>query len=397
MKIWSNYCKEMKIASRGFYFYMEIIVAVITLACLLLIVPTEPESNLKEILFMDMPKEQSEEMLQKEIDKGGLEQVENKEIKLKPATITYHDEMTGEEIVKIYEDKKTITLTAYHAVDSETGRRTKIQYITDDFDDMLRITYAEKYIGSVMWFGEDGLDYYQNILFGAETKRYQNLISSVHGDIEGEVLLAQVDGQNVRYLETPEILDFRQNMIPLVVVMMNGAMGIMILIAYICIDKSEGLIKAFSVTPSKMSRYLISKILVVLTTSLLSTLLIVVPVMKGQPNYTLFILTSISLTILSCTIGLIIASYFKDLKSSFGAIMFVIIIFMLPTISHFLPSFSPMWIKMVPSYYMLEAIKETLLLSCDVSYVLLSNLGMLLLAGVIFLLANNRYKKILSI
>ena len=27
MKLWNNYLKELKIASRGFYFYMEIVMA----------------------------------------------------------------------------------------------------------------------------------------------------------------------------------------------------------------------------------------------------------------------------------------------------------------------------------------------------------------------------------
>jgi len=396
MKIWSDYCKEMKIASRGFYFYMEILVALIMLAFLLLLVPTVPNSPLKEVLFMDIPVEQSMQLFQNEIDKGSIKQIEEKEIKLKPTTITYYDEITGEEFVKIYEDKKTVSLDSYQSFDSETGSLTKTIYLVENFDDLLRIIEGEKYMGSVMWYGDDGLEYFKTILFGTETKRYQNIVSAVHGAIDAKTLKEKVDGQNIRFLETQETLNFRQNMIPLVVVMMNGAMGMMILVAYICIDKSEGLIKAFSVTPSKMSHYLSSKILVALTTSLLSTLLIVIPVMLGQPNYLLFILTSLSLTTLSCTIGLVIASYFKDLKSSFGAIMLVILIFMLPTLSHFLPSFSPLWMKAVPSYYMVEAIKETLLVSCDVSYVLFSNFGMLLVAALCFMISNKRYKKILT-
>ena len=41
MKLWSNYSKEMKIASRGFYFYMEIVMAAILLVVILLLVPVD--------------------------------------------------------------------------------------------------------------------------------------------------------------------------------------------------------------------------------------------------------------------------------------------------------------------------------------------------------------------
>jgi fluoroquinolone transport system permease protein len=397
MKVWSNYCKEMKIASRGFYFYMEIIIAIILLAVLLLVVPIEPKFSVKEVIFMDMTETQYKNTLQKEIGQCCLERTEDLAIKLKPATIVYYDDITGKKTEKIYTDKKTITLEAYRYFDSETGKNTKMKYFVDNFDDMLRVTYAKKYIGSVMWYDDDGLDYYKTVLFGTETDRYKNLIASAHGKVNMELLIDKMSNQNVRFLETPRTLNNRQNMIPLAVVIMNGLMGMMVLIAYISIDKSEGLIKATAVSPTKTSQYLISKIMVVLTTSLVSTLVVAIPVMGTQPNYPLFILTALSLTILSCTIGLLTASYFKDIKASFGIIMLVMIVLMLPALTFLLPSFSPTWMKILPTYYMIEAIKETLLVTTDVSFVLLSNVGMVIGAIVLFLLANKRYKKILGI
>ncbi|QSX04868.1 ABC transporter permease [Sedimentibacter sp. zth1] len=376
---------------------MEIIIAIILLAVLLLVVPIEPKFSVKEVIFMDMTETQYKNTLQKEIGQCRLERTEDLAIKLKPATIVYYDDITGEKTEKIYTDKKTITLETYRYFDSETGKNTKMKYFVDNFDDMLRVTYAKKYIGSVMWYGDDGLDYYKTVLFGTETDRYKNLIASVHGKVNMELLIDKMSNQNVRFLETPRTLNNRQNMIPLAVVLMNGLMGMMVLIAYISIDKSEGLIKATAVSPTKTSQYLISKIMVVLTTSLVSTLVVAIPVMGTHPNYPLFILTALSLTILSCTIGLLTASYFKDIKASFGIIMLVMIVLMLPALTFLLPSFSPTWMKILPTYYMIEAIKETLLVTTDVAFVLLSNVGMVIGAIVLFLLANKRYKKILGI
>lgn len=395
MKLWSNYIKEMKIAARGFYFYMEIIVALVVLVLLIFVISPKPGVSVKEIIFMDMSQSQFDHIINTKIDKSYFEKTDNIKIKLKPATITYYDDITKEKTTKIYDDKKTVELNAYKYYDSITGENTKLKYFVDNFDDMLRIAYAKRYFGSTMYY-DKGVDYYKTLLWGTETQRYKNIIAASHGNVNMTQLIKKVDTQDVRYLKSRDNLDNRQNFMPIVVVLMNGIMGMLIVIAYICIDKTEGLIKALRVSPFKMSSYLFSKIMVVLTTSVLSTLIITVPVMGTQPNYLLLVITTVILTILSCSIGLIIASFFKDLKSSFGVIMLVCVLFFVPIITYIVPSFCPKWIVIFPTYYMMESIKETLLLNMDLSYVLLTNIGMVLATLILFNLANIRYKKALG-
>ncbi len=397
MKAWSNYCKELKIASRGFYFYMEILMALILLITLLVIVPKEAKYSMKEVLYLDMPKEKHEQFIDYNLEEGRFVEAEDFSIKLKPTNITYYDDKSGEKFEKEYKDKKTITLKAYDYIDSENKDRTKTIYLAESFDDMIRISYAKKYIGSKMYYGKDGLDYYQSILFGSETDRYKNIVSSAHSGVDVDQLVEKTENHKVRYLDSVDVLNNRQNYIPLVVVMMNGLMGMMVIIAYISVDKAEGIIKAMSVSPVKISGYLMSKIMVVLTTSLISTLVIAIPIMGTQPNYPLFILTAIVLTILSCTIGLVASSYFKDLKGAFGVLIILMLFLMLPVLSYLVPSFSPSWMNALPSYYMLEAIKETLLVNTDVGFVLLANLGMIIISVILFMFAGRRYKKSLGI
>lgn len=397
MKLWSNYCKELKIASRGFYFYVELFTAVLLLVVLLFLVPERPTFRVKEVIYPQMSAQQFDELIQQEVGKGYNERIADTEIKLKPAVLTYFDENTGEPFEKTFTDKKTITVKTYLSYDSETGDNTKIKYFTNNFDDMMRVAYAKKYIGTHMWFGDDGQDYYKNVLFGSETQRYKNLVASAHGNVDMQDLLTQFDSQNVRLLGTPQTLNFRQNIIPAAIVMLNGLMGMMVIIAYLSVDKSEGILKAMAVSPFQLDGYLFSKILVVLTTALCSVLIVVIPVMRFQPSYPLLLISCISLTILSCTIGLFISTYFKDLKSAFGVLLILIIPLMLPILTFFIPSFSPAWMKFLPTYSMIEAIKETLLVETDLGFVLLSNLGMLIASVLLFFLAQKRYKKILGI
>lgn len=170
MKLWNNYKKEMKIASRGFYFYVELVVAVIILAVLLMVVPTESKNQIKEAVFCNMSDEEFENLVNKKEGKGHVERVEDEVFKLKPATLTYTDEQ-GNTVIKEFKDKKKVTAEQYYHYDALTGKHTKTKYIFDNFDDMLRVAYDKKYIGTEMWYGEDNMDYYHNILFGYETLR----------------------------------------------------------------------------------------------------------------------------------------------------------------------------------------------------------------------------------
>ena len=397
MKIFSSYLKEMKIASKGFYFYLEFIVAFLLLAVLMLAVPKTAGMKVKEVVFMDMSQSAFEAVISNVTINENHEYEGVTTFKLKPASIQYTDLQTGELHTKTFEDKKSVDLDTYNYFDSETGQNTKVKYFTDNFEDMLRIAYSKRYYGSVMSYDDQGKVEYVTILRGNETDRYIKLLSTVHTEVDQNEIVKEMDQIKIAYLEPVEILDNRQNYIPLVITFMCGLMSVFILIAYISIDKAEGLIKAFSVAPVSMYQYLISKMLVVMTTSIASSLIITIPVMGFQPNYLVLVILILSLTILGSCIALVVGSYFNDIIDGFGAIFVVIIALMLPTLSYLMPSFSPTWVKFVPSYYMLEASKEAILINGDIRYVILSSSGMLLISIFLFLWANHRYTKTLTI
>ncbi len=398
MKLWINYKKEMVIASRGFYFYMEIFISLLILSVLMLVIPTESTAVAKEIIFPNLTAEQFEAMISKQQGEGYHERQEDVEFKLKPATITYTVVETGEQVDLVFEDTKTVAVKQYNYHDTLTGKHTKTKYFVDNFEDMIRISYDKKYIATEMWFGDDGLDYYNTVLFGYETERYQNIIKTAHGTVDFDMLASQmmIEEENVVYLEPIETLNNRQNILPLALVLMNGLMGMMIIIAYISVDKSDGIIKAMAVSPIRIGSYLLSKILVVLTTVSISSAIITIPVMGMQPNYLMFALSTISMTVLSCVVGALAGTFFADLKSSYSLIMIMAIVMMLPVLSFMVPAFNPPWMKFLPSYYMLESLKETLLVSCDVPFVVATSLAMLAGSGVLFIVANKRFKKILG-
>ena len=61
MKLWSSFVKELIIASRGFYFYIEVVMAFIFLLLLLFAVPEQFDSKEDEYLYLDFPAATMEE------------------------------------------------------------------------------------------------------------------------------------------------------------------------------------------------------------------------------------------------------------------------------------------------------------------------------------------------
>ncbi len=398
MKLWDNYKKELKIASRGFYFYMEIITAVILLAAILLFVPAETTSVSKELIYMDGPREVLDAMLAQNFgEPGQYVRAEDTAVRLRPMDLTYYDEQTGIQFDKSFTDKVTLELETWNYYNADTGALEKTVYIAASMDDMLRVARTEKWYATVVTAGEDAQPQYRLLLFGSESERYRNLISAVMGAGDTPALLKAMDAQPVETLGAENVLNNRQSFMPMAVVIMNGLMGMLVVISYLIIDKSSGLIRAMALTPMGTRSYLMSKVLVVLTTSLVSSIVVTVPIMGAQPNYLLFIPTAMLVSVLSCMIGLWLASFFSDIKSAYGMIFLMLLLLILPAMSYILPSFAPLWIKLMPTYPMLQAVKETLLKTPDVGYVLLVGGGMIVLSGLLLWLSERRYRRILGV
>ena len=77
--------------------------------------------------------------------------------------------------------------------------------------------------------------------------------------------------------------------------------------------------------------------------------------------------------------------------------MIVGIVLLLPVISYLVPMFHPKCIEFMPSWYMMDAIKESLLSHGDITYILKSSGFLLISGGMIYEIAKKRYTKILGI
>lgn len=369
MKLWYSFTKELKIASRGFYFYVELAMAAILLAVLLFVVPEEFVSKETEYLYLDLPQEMVDEL---------LADVNEKDLDGKP------------EFVELKSNKEIISAMLY-----ETDE--KKLYVVENKEAVIQLAKTERpLLSAVIDLDDSGNIHYTYYLQGYESERLKNLYLVFHNrDIE--LVKEHSDNLVVRSLSTEydELTD-RENLIPSFLTFNGSLMGLFIIAAYIFLDKQEGIIKAYAVTASSMWQYLLSKVGVILTTSTLSSFIMVVPVMGLGPNYLLLFLLLITSGFFASSLGLLVSSFYKNMMQAFGAIYLLMIAMILPNIAYFVPSWEPVWIKGLPTYPLLQGFKECIMENGDTTYVLMASFGFLAVGLLIFLIANKRYKKTLT-
>lgn len=368
MKLWHSFIKELKLASRGYYFYIELFVTVILLLVVLFVIPENFSAKKTEYVYLDLP--------QKVID-NFLEDMKEHDLDGKPQS------------VEIKSDKRIIPARLYETDDRKV-------YLVNSREEVVQLAKSKKHLGAVISLDDAGKLHYEYYLQGYESQRLKNLYLIVHNK-DLDLITEEFDKQVVRSLSTGyEGLSDRENVIPSLLTFNGSLMGLFIIAAYIFLDKQEGIIKAYAISASPVWHYLMSKVGVILVTTILTSLILVIPVMGLQPNYPLLLLLLLTSAFFASSLGLVVASFYKNMMQAFGGVYLLMIAMMLPNIAYFIPSWEPVWIKVIPTYPLIQGFKETVLKKGDTTYVLFVSLGFLASGLLLFLIANRRYRKTLA-
>lgn len=371
MKLWHSFSKELILSSKSWYFYVELVMAFILLVILMFVVPEEFDTKSKEYLFLDLPKVVQERFKKNLLEEDLDEIAEQVELE--------GDNGTYPAILYETDESKIHILNSKEALDDIANtERVPTVHVRVDEDSQVVSTY-----------------YMQ----GYETEKLVNLIQVYHNRYAGhDVIEDYSDNIQVRSLyQNTAPLNDKENMIPVFLTFNGSLMSLFVIAAYVFLDKNEGIIKAYAITASSVWHYLLSKIGVIIVTSIITSLIITVPIMGLQPNYPAMVLFLVTSGFFVASIGLFLSSYFNGITEAFGALYIVIVIMIMPNISYFTPSWDPDWVKVIPSYIMLQSFKDIVSVGGNMLYVLVSSLAFLMLGAAIFVLANYRFKKTLSL
>lgn len=371
-KLWYSYQKELLLSSKSWYFAIEIGMAVIILLILLVVMPENFNQTATEYIYMNMDPAFEEALIEKQVSKQEGATLSVQSLEIKDVTYTVQQVKLEGKVINYLEDSAALVAV------SETLQKPVVE----------------------VTLGADQKPLYTYHLQGYESDKLKNLLLMLHSNaVDTTTLEAQLDTQTVTYLNPKGVkLSDRENFLPMFLTLNGSFMSLFIIAAYVFLDRQEGIIKAYAVTASSVSNYLISKSAVVVTTSLLSSVITLVPIMQLKINYGFIVLLLVPSAFFAAFVGLILTSFYKNISQSFGALFAVIVLMMLPTISYMLPSWEPLWIKFIPTFYLLQAFKEVLMGfgSEDTAYILLTALSFALASIPLFLIAKWRFKHTLT-
>ena len=147
-------------------------------------------------------------------------------------------------------------------------------------------------------------------------------------------------------------LPFNQRLLPAILLMMVGILGLFIMMSLIGQERVEATIRAFRISPAGMWEFLLSKHMLLLAIGFTTFSIIYLP-MIGFGVYLPALLIILLTVILGSSIGVILGAIFDTPISAMLWVLLLMVVLALPAISLFSPSFSPEWLQLIPSYHTL--------------------------------------------
>jgi len=182
-------------------------------------------------------------------------------------------------------------------------------------------------------------------------------------------LSAAIDAQNIDYsnienvtlqaVEQPEI-PLNKSFVPLMILNEPVMLGFIFLATLIFMEKEENTIRAYLVSPVRIWEYLLSKIIIMAALALISTILITVFTVGIHVNWIMLLAIVTAGSVFGAASAMFIAVFFDNLSKAMIWIISISLIFTIPMAAYFIPSFSPWFITILPTYDLMFAIREAI-------------------------------------
>ncbi|KYO64342.1 ABC transporter permease [Thermovenabulum gondwanense] len=192
-----------------------------------------------------------------------------------------------------------------------------------------------------------------------------------------------------------EEIPFNKMMIPAFIVMESILLGYFLIAALIFMEKEEGTIKALFVAPAKITEYLFSKVILMVILGIISCLILTLLTIGYTVNYIWLMIYLIFGSVAAALLGLILASFFDNISQASVWIIAVSVLFSLPFLSYFYPSFAPNLVRVIPTYYLLFTAKEIIFPTGNSSIVWTGMMGLVIFNIIGFILTVKLYRKYL--
>lgn len=153
-------------------------------------------------------------------------------------------------------------------------------------------------------------------------------------------------------------IPLNRSLVPLFLFSDAAMLGLLLIAALIFFEKEEGTLRAYLVTPGRIWEFLLAKALALALVALAFTAVLVPPILGSGPNY-LHLAAIMALgAILTALLGALVAVWFDNLTQFLFPAIGLIAAISLPSGAYFIPSFSPLWLRYLPTYPMIFGLRE---------------------------------------
>ena len=152
---------------------------------------------------------------------------------------------------------------------------------------------------------------------------------------------------------------FNQSLLPLFLLSEAALVGLFLVAALVFIEKSEGTFRAYRVSPGGIVELLASKVTVMVGLGLLLTVLLTPAVVGTRANYPQTLALVALGGAFGAALGLAVASFFDSITGFSVWMLALTLPLTLPMLSYLMPSFSPAYIRALPTYPLLFGLRRT--------------------------------------
>ncbi|MFZ7132494.1 MAG: ABC transporter permease [Eubacteriales bacterium] len=188
---------------------------------------------------------------------------------------------------------------------------------------------------------------------GLSEKTVRSMMTMLHSPSDTNVEVESINENN-------QAIPFNKRMTPVFICLEALIIGFILGGALMLSEKEEGTIRAMQIAPMGVDKYLISKTMLFSIIAVLYALLMASFSVGFGFSIFHFVLLSFFGAAIFSLIGLAFTTFFRDMSSWFFSMALLLSVNMLPVVAYSEPSFSPLWLRVIPSYSLIFAYENIL-------------------------------------
>ncbi|MHB1296046.1 MAG: ABC transporter permease [Anaerolineae bacterium] len=271
-------------------------------------------------------------------------------------------------------------------------------HLVDSRDAVLAGLQNERNSIGLVLGGSAGEPRIEMIFQGNESEQTRNALRLSLQDNLARAAGAPQEVETIVLDETPrEAVPLNKYLLPIFLLSEATMVGFILIAALVFIEKSEGTLRAYRVSPGKVPEYLGAKVAIMALLGVLFTL-VLTPLVAGlRLNYAALLALVMIGSVVTSSLALLVASFFPSLSQSIVVVMLINLALGLPILSYIIPSFAPAVVRILPTYTLILNMREVLFYGANLAAIAPALGTLALWAVALFALAVIVYRRRLAL